>query len=53
MINIPLTRGKVAIIDSKDFNYINQFNWCYSSKGVYSGKEYGMAQRGIWNKKTK
>jgi len=29
---IPLTQGKVAIVDEADFGYLSQFKWC-ASKG--------------------
>lgn len=25
---IPLTNGKVAIVDAEDFDYLNQWKWC-------------------------
>jgi len=30
---IPLTQGKVAIVDAKDFECLNQFKW-YAHKNV-------------------
>lgn len=41
---IPLTRGKVAIVDSTDFVFLNQWKWTCSAKGyamrhaTYNGK---------------
>ena len=29
MRKIPLSQGKFALLDSEDFNYINQWNWYY------------------------
>ena len=36
MIEIPLTRGKVALIDDADFDLISRFKWsAYKSKNTY------------------
>lgn len=46
---IPLTQGKVAIVDEADYEYLNQWRW-YAAKG--SSTYY--ARRGIWeNDKTR
>ena len=26
---IPLTRGRVALVDEADFEWLSQWNWCY------------------------
>lgn len=45
---IPLTRGKVAIVDDEDYERVRQFNW-YALKG-YKGKFY--AVRSVPDSKT-
>lgn len=32
---IPLTRGKIAIVDAEDFEWLNQWKWC-ALKGKYT-----------------
>lgn len=41
---IPLTRGKVAIVDDEDFEWLNQWKWYYDSTGY--------AVRGVWDKEV-
>src|SRR5258708_4039644 len=41
---IKLTQNKFAIVDDKDFEYLNQFRWFYSNK---------YAKRSIWYPKIK
>lgn len=33
MRTIPLTKGKVTIVDDCDFEYLNQFKWHFNNKG--------------------
>ena len=33
MKRIPLTRGKVAIVDTQDYDYLRQWTWCVNSEG--------------------
>lgn len=52
MKEIPLTKGKVALVDDDDFEWLYQYSWCYSEK-VF-GCKYGYALRGFkQNRKTK
>lgn len=30
---IPLTKGKFAKVDDEDYDYLNQFKWCFLDKG--------------------
>jgi len=43
MKEIPLTQGKVALVDDEDFDYLNQWKWC-----AYEDKKNGVwyAERG-------
>ena len=43
MFKIPLTQGKFAIVDGEDFEWLNQFKWCfncgYASRGIREGSK--------------
>lgn len=40
MKQIPLTQGKVVIVDDKDFKWLNQWKWHYLSCGYAARREY-------------
>lgn len=42
---IPLTQGKVAIIDADDFEYLSQFNWYAVYDESYSSPQYKAARQ--------
>lgn len=44
MPEIPLTRGKVAIVDEADFEYLSQWKWCCANTG-YAVRRRRSAER--------
>ncbi len=42
MKEIPLTQGKVALVDDQDFDWLNQWKWCLKSTG-YAVRQIGPA----------
>lgn len=52
MKKIPLSRGKVAIIDDGDFERVSQFKWTLTCHKERNPPDY-YARRGIWQPKTR
>lgn len=46
MSYIELTKGKRAIVDDEDFDYLNQWKWCYVSSGYAMRRKYLGGGRG-------
>ena len=43
MKEIPLTRGKVALVDDEDFERVSAYKWCYMTAGYAArGRDWGM-----------
>jgi len=32
-VELPITQGRVTLIDASDFDYVNQWKWCVTGKG--------------------
>lgn len=52
MKKIPLTQGKSALVDDKDYKYLMQWKWHYRSNGYAVRKQYLGGGRGDENYKT-
>lgn len=37
---IPLSQGKYAIVDAGDYDFLNQFKWCYFNAGYAGRNQY-------------
>lgn len=46
MSYIELTKGKRAIVDNEDFDYLNQWKWCYVGSGYVMRRKYLGGGRG-------
>lgn len=45
MKRIPLTQGKVALVDDEDFEYLSQWSWCLRSSKKMRGRDVYYAGR--------
>lgn len=46
MKRIALTKGEFALVDDADFEWLNQWKWCYVSSGYAMRREYLGGGRG-------
>jgi hypothetical protein len=45
MKEIPLTRGKVALVDDEDFDYLNQWKWHCTAFGYAARFDYSLGRK--------
>jgi hypothetical protein len=43
---IPLSRGKVALVSAGDYDYLNQWKWSYGAGGYAVRNEYNVKKNG-------
>ncbi len=53
MRQIPLTQGKVALVDDSDFEWLNQWKWCALKVKLKCGEIYYAVRRPMVNGKLK
>ena len=49
MVEIPITKGHVAVVDDNDYERISQYSWCYHGDG-YAARGYNKDKRVVIEK---